>query len=127
MILEALRLLLVVGLAVALPGFLLVQAAFPPGRSRLGGFERFYIAAAGGILLVILVGVVLGLLPHGTRGYFSTAATGFPHVELWLLVASGALFWVGLQRGAYPRLAARFRGRPSSRAAPGPGRGSSPP
>jgi hypothetical protein len=119
MLLEALRLVLVVGLVVALPGFLLVQAAFPPGRKQLSGFERSYLSAVGGILLVILVGVTLGFLPHGERGFFSTAATGFPHVELWLAIVSGALFWIGLQRGAYPRLAARFPKR-QDEAATGP-------
>jgi hypothetical protein len=127
MLLEALRLVLVAGLVVALPGWLLVQAAFPPARSRLSVFERLYLTAAGGILLVILVGVTLGFLPHGSRGYFSTMATGFPNVEIGLLAASGALFWIGLQRGAYPRLAARFKASSSARAAPGPGQGSSPP
>ena len=74
MLLEILRLLVVTGLLVVLPGFLLVNAVFPAGR--LTRLERSYMAVAGGVLLLILVGVVLGFLPHGTRGFFQTSATG---------------------------------------------------
>ena len=101
-------LLLVTLLMVALPGWLLVNAAFPPRRSPLGWMERGYLSLAGGSLLLILVGVTLGLLPHGQTGYFETFATGLPSVELALLAASALLFYVGLVRGAYPRVAARF-------------------
>jgi hypothetical protein len=101
-------LLFVTLLMVALPGWLLVNAAFPPRRSQLSWVERGYLSLAGGALLLILVGVVLGLLPHGRRGYFETFATGMPNVELALLGASALLFYVGLLRGAYPWVAARF-------------------
>lgn len=109
MLLELLRLLVVTGLLVLLPGFLLVNAVFPPGKAtKITLLERSYVAVAGGILLLVLVGVVLGLLPHGTRGFFQTMATGVPYVELAMLAVSLVLFSVGLQRGAYPRLARRF-------------------
>ena len=107
-ILGLLRLVLVLALLVLLPGAILVNALFPPPRSTLTRLERGYLAVAGGILLLMLVGVVLGLLPGGERGHFRTLATGAPTVELALLAVSVLLFWVGLQRGAYPRVAARF-------------------
>jgi len=106
MLLEILRLLVVTGLLVILPGFLLVNAVFRPGR--LTWLERAYMSLAGGILLLILVGVVLGFLPHGSRGFFQTTATGSPNVEFATLAVSVVLFSVGIQRGAYPRLARRF-------------------
>lgn len=99
---------LVTILLVALPGWLLVNAAFPRPRSRLSWIERGYLSLAGGAMLLMLVGVILGLLPHGERGYFSTLATGTPNVELAMLALSGVAFYVGLVRGAYPRVAARF-------------------
>lgn len=106
--LELLRLTLAVGLLVALPGWLLVNALFPPGRARLGWMERGYLSLAGGVLVLVLVGVLLGLLPHDGTGYFQTLATGLPNVELATLAVSGLLFYVGLLRGAYPRVAARY-------------------
>lgn len=109
MLAEMLRLLLVVVLFVALPGWLLVNAVFPPGRSALRGMERAYVSVAGGILLLIFVGVVLGLLPHqDSHGFFQTFATGLPNVELAMIGTSILLGYIGLQRGAYPRVAARF-------------------
>lgn len=109
MLLELLRLALVLLLAVALPGLLLVNALFPTSRARLTATERGYLAVAAGILLAMLVGVTLGSIPHGDgRGYFQTMATGFPHVEIALLAVSALLFYVGLVRGAYPRVAARY-------------------
>jgi uncharacterized membrane protein len=106
MLLELLRLALVTGLLVVLPGFLLVSAVFTPGR--LTRLEKAYMSVAGGILLLVLVGVVLGFLPHGQRGFFQTTATGSPNVELVTLALSLVLFSIGLQRGAFPRLARRF-------------------
>lgn len=109
MLAEILRLLLVVGLFVALPGWLLVNAAFPPGRSQIRGIERAYLSLSGGILLLILVSVVLGFLPGSDgHGFFQTLGTGMPNVELAMIGASLLLGYVGLQRGAYPRVAARF-------------------
>ena len=109
MLLELLRLLAAAALLVALPGFLLAQAAFPPARSRMTRVERAYVALAGGVMLLALVGVTLGSLPHGSgRGFFQTASTGAPYVEVALLAACVALFLVGLHRGAYPALAARW-------------------
>lgn len=108
MLLELLRLALALALLVVLPGILLVNALFPAPRSSLTRLERGYLAVASGILLLMLVGIVLGFLPHGERGWFRTLATGFPLVELASLGVSAVLFWVGLVRGAYPRLSARY-------------------
>ncbi|HWH08218.1 MAG TPA: DUF1616 domain-containing protein [Candidatus Thermoplasmatota archaeon] len=109
MILELLRLALALALLVVLPGVVLVNALFPAPRSTLTRLERGYLAVAGGILLLMLVGIVLGFLPHGNgRGWFRTFSSGFPLVEVVTLALSGLLFWVGLQRGAYPRLSARY-------------------
>ncbi len=98
--------MVVAAFLVVLPGVLLVNAAFPPGR--LSRLERGYLSVAGGVLLLILVGVVLGLFPHGDRGFFQTAATGLPNVEIATLAVSLVLFHLGLQRGAYPNIARRF-------------------
>lgn len=109
MILELLRFALALVVLVVLPGVVLVNALFPGPRSSLTRLERGYLAAAGGILLLMLVGLVLGFLPHGSEGWFSTLSTGFPMVEVATLGVSALLFWVGLQRGAYPRLSGRFQ------------------
>lgn len=107
MLVEALRLLLVAALLVALPGWLLVNAAFP--RRTFRGVERLYLVAAGGTLALMFVATLLGFLPHaGDRGWFTTYATGFPTVELATGAACVLLFWIGLARGAYPRVAARY-------------------
>lgn len=108
MIADLLRLALVVGLLVVLPGWLLVNALFPRGRSSLQGLERGYMVVGAGILLLILVGVLLGFLPHSGDGFFQTLGTGFPHVEIAMLAVSLLLGYVGLHRGAYPRVAARY-------------------
>lgn len=102
------RFALVLALVVILPGVLLVGALFPAPRSTLTRLERSYLSLAGGILLLMLVGLILGFLPAGERGHFRTLATGAPNVELAVLAVSALLFWVGLVRGAYPRIAARF-------------------
>lgn len=99
---------LVVLLLVALPGWLLVNAAFPPTRSRLSWLERGYLIVAGGAMTTALVGVILGLLPHGQTGWLQTITTGIPNVELAMLAVCALAFYVGLLRGAYPRIAARF-------------------
>lgn len=109
MLLEALRLALALLLLVALPGWLLLRALFPERRS-LSGAAQVYLVAAGGVLVLMLVGIVLGFLPHsGGRGAFQSLATGgMPNVELATLAASLVLFWIGAHRGAYPRVRARF-------------------
>lgn len=95
-------------LFVALPGWTLVNALFPK-RASLKPLERGYLAVAGGLIVVITVGIILGFLPHGEGdGFLKTLATGAPNAELALLAVSALLFWVGLHRGAYPRIAARF-------------------
>ena len=122
MLAELVRLALVVGLLVVLPGVLLVNAVLPPGRSSVRGLERAYLSVAGGALLLMLVGVVLGFLPHSGQGYFETLATGMPSVELAMIAVCVLLGYVGLRRGAYPRVEAmlqrRRAERPETEAAP---------
>lgn len=110
MVLETLRILLVGALLVLVPGFLLVQALMPPARTTLRAPERAFLSLVAGFVLVTLVGLVLGFLPHaeGEDGLYSTAMQGAPNAELALLALSALLFYVGLVRGAYPRLTARF-------------------
>lgn len=102
-------LLLLIGslLFVALPGWVLVNALLPRPAS-LKPLERAYLSIAGGLVVVITVGVILGFLPHDGSGHLQTIATGAPTAELALLAVTALLFWVGLHRGAYPRIAARF-------------------
>jgi hypothetical protein len=108
MILEALRLALALLLLVALPGWLLLRALFP--RRELSFSLQLYLTLGGGVLVLMLVGIVLGFLPHaGGRGAFqSLAMGGMPNVELGMLAACLALFWFGAHRGAHPRVTARF-------------------
>lgn len=101
-------LILVTALLVVAPGWLLLNAVLPPRRSRLSWIERSFLAVVCGGMLLALTGVVLGLLPHGEHGLFSTFATGLPSVEIAMLAICVLTFYVGLQRGAYPRVAARF-------------------
>lgn len=108
MLVEAIRLVLVVALLVVLPGWLLVNAAFPSRLARVRGVERAYFALVGGALLLILAGVTLGFLPHDGTGYFRTLVTGAPNVELAMAALCVVLLYVGVQRGAYPKLTARF-------------------
>lgn len=91
-----LRLALAIALLIVVPGVLLVNALFP--RTRMSSIERGYLAVASGLLLLMLVGVTLGSLPEN----FSLFAP-LP-VAVVMVAASMGLFWVGLQRGAYPRL-----------------------
>lgn len=105
-LLELLRLALALALLVVLPGVALVNALFPQGVVR--GAARLSVALSGGLLLLALVGSILGLLPHGGSGWFRTLATGAPFVEAAVLAVTVLLLYVGLARGAYPRVAARF-------------------
>lgn len=107
-LIETLRILLAVALLVVVPGVLLVNALLPPPTARLRRSERAALGVTAGMLLLMLVGVVLGFLPHGERGSFSTFATGFPHVEIVTVSLAAILFWVGAQRGAYPSVTARW-------------------
>lgn len=102
MLFTTLRLAVVVTLLVIIPGVLLVNALIPPATRRVSRFERAYLSIAGGAMLLMLVGVTLGSLPHDGEGYFRTFATGFPFVELAMLGVSAVLFYVGMRRGAYP-------------------------
>lgn len=93
---------------VVLPGWLLANALFP-GRGQLRGSERLFVTLAGGILVAMSVGVVLGFLPHGDRGFLqSLALRGMPYVEVAMIGASLGFFVVGLRRGAYPAFARRY-------------------
>ena len=109
MILQALGLTLALGFFVALPGWLLVKALFPREGS-IGGIERVFLTIAGGILVTMSVGIILGFLPHGDhRGALQSLATrGMPNVELAMIGVCAALFAVGVRRGAFPSFAARY-------------------
>lgn len=109
---------------VVLPGWLLANALFPR-RGQLRASERSFVTLAGGILVAMSVGTVLGFLPHGERGFLqSLALGGMPYVESAMIAVALGLFVVGLRRGAYPVLARRYprfavRAAPWARA-PGP-------
>lgn len=120
---EALRVLFALALAVALPGWLLCRALFPQ-RGALRPAEIVYVSLAGGVLILMLIGSVLGFLPHGSKGHFQSLAThGMPSVELGLLAAMAALAGIALWRGAFPRVAAMvgFRAQPREARLPQPG------
>lgn len=110
MLFTLLRVIVVAALFVALPGLLLVNALLPPGKTRLRRSERALLAFAGGLFLMMLVGVVLGSLPHGEHGLFGPLM-----VAAGVAAASAGLFVAGARRGAYPALVARWpqlAGRP---------------
>lgn len=98
-----------VALVVALPGWLLVWALFPRADS-LRFSERLFLTIAGGILVAMSVGIVLGFLPHGDgRGFLQSIPTrGMPYVEIAMIGVCLGLFAIGLRRGAYPSLEARY-------------------
>lgn len=112
MLVETLRFVVVGALLVVVPGFFLVQATFPPGRgSGLTRPERAFLSVSLGIVLLMLIGLLLGFLPHeeGQDGHYGSLANGgAPNMEMILLALSALLFYVGIARGAYPRLTARF-------------------
>ena len=108
MILEALRLALAAALLVALPGILLSYALFPR-KGEIRPSERIYLSLAGGMLILMAVALVLGFLPHGSRGALqSLAVSGMPNVELTMLAVDLGLAWAAIRRGALPALAARL-------------------
>ena len=108
MILEAIRLFLTTAILVVLPGWLLLHALFPR-RQDLTWPEQVYWILAGGVLVLMCVGIVLGFLPHGSKGALqSLALGGMPNVELATTAVCLGLTWIGLQRGAYPWLEARL-------------------
>ena len=108
MLVEALGMVAATALLVILPGWLLLRALFPDPKS-LSAVESVYLTIGGGILLIMSVGIILGFLPHASRGAFQSFATkGMPNVELAMIAVSLGLFWTGARRGAYPRLRARF-------------------
>ncbi|HUR68845.1 MAG TPA: hypothetical protein VM370_06320 [Candidatus Thermoplasmatota archaeon] len=120
MLLEAVRLTLALAFLVALPGWLLTLALFPR-REDLGRAERAYFVPAGGVLVLMLVCIILGFLPHGNKGALqSLALGGMPNVELAMIGACAGLAWVAMARGALPWLEARVptSWRPRATAAP---------
>lgn len=108
MLLEAIGITLATGILIVIPGWLLVNALFPD-RAKLAGAERIYVTLAGGILLLMLVGSILGFLPHGDKGALQSFPTGgLPNVEVAMIAASLGLLWAGVHRGAYPGFSARY-------------------
>lgn len=92
-----------------LPGWLLLRAVWPHERVRDPfSFLRALVLAVGlSIAVTIVVGSILGFLPHGETGLFTPAG-----IAVGLLVASGALFAWGVRRGAFPRLSRRAASQP---------------
>lgn len=93
-----------------LPGFLLVQAAFPRGlptgrRPGSGASLTLLVSVVLSLALATLVGMVLGFLPADGRGTFQGGATGAPIQETVLGLLSLVLFAAAYVRGAFPRLA----------------------
>lgn len=108
LVLDVVRVVLALTLLVALPGWLVVQALWPE-RGGLRASERLYLSIAGGVLMTMLVASVLGFLPHGDRGALqSVFLGGMPNLEIAMLAVCVCLFWLGVHRGAYPVLAARY-------------------
>lgn len=108
MLAEAIGVVAATTLLIVLPGWLLLRAFFPDPKS-LGGAASVYLTLAGGILVLMTIGIVLGFLPHGSRGAFqSIPLEGMPNVELATIAACLLLFWVGARRGAYARIRARL-------------------
>lgn len=108
LVLDVLGVAVAVLVVVALPGWLLVKALFPRAES-LRWSERVFLTVAGGVLVAMAVGIVLGFLPHGGRGFLQSLPTrGMPYVEVAMLAVSFGLFWVGVRRGAFPTLARRY-------------------
>lgn len=120
MILEALGLLLATGLLVVLPGFLLSYALFPR-KEQLTTSERVYLTFAGGMLVLMSIAIVLGFLPHGSRGHLQSLATGgMPNVEIASIAADLGLTWIAMRRGAFASLAAKLPTSWRARATPRP-------
>lgn len=109
LVLDVLGVLVAIVLVIALPGWLLARALFPRVDS-LRPSERFFLATAGGILVTMTVGILLGFLPHGEgRGFLQSIPTrGMPYVEVAMIAVCAGLFAVGLRRGAYPGFAKRY-------------------
>lgn len=106
MVLALLRLLVAGALVFVVPGYLLVRALWPPAApGSPGPVARGVLSVVLSMSLTILVGVLLGFLPHedASMGWLQTSATGLPFAE-GLLVALSTLFIViGMARGAYSR------------------------
>lgn len=114
MLFEALRLALAVLLFIVAPGVFLLHALFPRGRG-LRGAARIYLVLGGGMMVLMIVGSILGLLPHGERGWFQMIAMGgMPYLEVAMALVCALLFWVARERGAYPRIAPQRAPRPTA-------------
>ncbi len=99
-----------------LPGYFLVNAAFPRPRSFGGDLDplyRVFVGVLASVALAILYGTVL-VIAGQARG-----AVLFLPETLWggLAVLTALLFVLGALRGAYPRLR-RWVGLPAPEAAP---------
>lgn len=93
-----------------LPGFLLIQAAFPRGlphgrRPGSSASLTLLVSVALSLAVTTLVGLVLGFLPADGQGAFQGGATGAPIQEAVLVALSLVLFVAAYRRGAFPRLA----------------------
>jgi hypothetical protein len=91
-----------------LPGFLLVEAAFPRGPPTGGrpgsrASLTLLLSVILSLALTTLVGLVLGFLPGG--GAFSGRVTGAPNLEIALAALSLLLSVLAYARGAFPRIA----------------------
>lgn len=107
---DVIRILIGVFLLYFLPGYTIIQFMFP----RKGELDkewdflyRFVFSIAVSIVVVILIGWFLGALPPDPttgKGYFQGSATGFPYIELSIIIVSAIFFVAGWYRGAYPWL-----------------------
>jgi hypothetical protein len=104
------RLIIGIFLLYFLPGYTIVQFLFP----RKGEFDqewdilyRIVFSIGVSMVVVILIGWVLGAIPPDPvtgKGYFQGSATGFPYIELSIILVSAVFFVAGWYRGAYPWL-----------------------
>lgn len=97
-------------LVALVPGYLLLQVAFPRGlpTGRRPGSARSLTLLLSVVLSVAvstLVGLLLGFLPSSGRGYFQGAVTGLPLLESALVALCLVLGLLAYVRGAFPRLA----------------------
>lgn len=104
--LALIKLILAGALVFVVPGYLLVRALWPrPAGDAPGPIVRGVLTVVLSISITILVGFVLGFLPHaeGSRGWLQTSGSGFPFAEIALLGISGVFLAIGSARGAYSR------------------------
>ena len=107
-ILEFLRALFGILLVMFLPGYMLVQAAFPRKGELDSEFDMIYRITLGvgmSICIVVLTGFILGnprlgTVPGSDKGFFQAQ-----YITGCLLALSLILFIYGWYRGAYPWMA----------------------